>query len=789
MEEVRGAPFLGPSGKLIDGIFVREGINRAEAWVTNTVLCRPETEDELKGATPCCAPRLAGEIANAPDVPVVALGAKASGALLGKAGIMKTRGFVWTGAPVDLGSAEKASCKDEASIPKRNALAMRRLRKALEGRTILPTLHPAFILRGADGWLPLLQLDVARIARVLRGELRLEDAGPYKIPKSPAEAAKLLAKMSDVVTVDIETSGDDGTDPTAAHITCIGIADVKNPRRAVIIDPWKEGIGEGTLEREIRRYAPVIDKALRGKKVGGHNIKAFDEIALARYGIVLKDVWDTLIAHHAIASHFRQGLDHLGSVYCDVSPWKVKFRQQEEKGAVAGFSVKRSDLAVYNCSDVRIQALAWRRMQQDLAPERHVYEADMALAAVCQKMQIAGMRLDVNRQAELSKALRYRASGLIGEMRQLTRRRGFHPARLADVRKALFKDFKAPSYLVPASEKTGLPSTASGMLEKLRKADTRAGALADLLLRWRAASKVKSTFVDGVSPGRDGRVHPSWRAFGTVSGRLSCKQPNLQNLPRQSDAIEDQVRSMYIPARGHVFIYFDIQQSEMRAAALLSGDDKFLASCSSGDVHTANACILFPDARDVLLDPKDDVEKKLKKKMRDITKNAGFGILYLAEAETIWAFLHSKGFDVTLDEVVAMFDHVHATYATYYGYVQGNIATTERQGYLRTALLGRKRFLGFHPKPTDVANFMVQSFIADLMNRRVVEMDKRLPGGCRLVAQVHDACIYEARIGRPAREMAALVRETWEEPVIVEGREALVFPIDQKEGDRWGNIA
>ena len=796
LEERDGIPFVGPSGRMLNSALREAGFDRADAFVTNVIACRPESDNDVKAAAACCAPRLANELkALDKTTPILALGSPATKLLLGRAGVLRARGFVWHAPEIkesQLKSVDRlvehaksmtGPTKSAAMTRALDSAATVHARKVFEGRIVVPSLHPAFILRGADGWLPLLRIDVARIVRwVETGGFPLEDEGPFKIPKSPAEAASLLAKMSDLVTVDIETDGDD---PIDIGITCVGIADIKNIRRAVVIDPWKPS------------YGPVLAKALRGKTVVGHNLMAFDEIALAKHGIKITSREDTLVAHHAFASHFPQGLAHLGSVYCQVSPWKTKFKTSEEKGAVAGFGVAREDLAVYNYADIAVQALCWRRMQKDLAPERHVYEADMKMAAICQKMQIAGMRVDEVRRAEIDKALRYRAAALLGEMRELTKRRGFHPSRLGDVRKALFHDFKAPTYLAPPSEKTGIPSTGVAVLEALRSGNNRAAHLADLIIRWRASAKVRSTFVQarsedhprGIRIHKDGRVHPSWKSFGTVTGRISCRNPNLMNLPRQSDAIEDQVRSMYVAAKGCEFVYFDIQQSEMRAAALISADDAFLASCASGDVHTANACILFPFAKDILLGKDlDEKQKKLRKKLRDICKNAGFGILYLAEADTVFQFLLSRGFDVTLDDVVTMFGHIHNTYSRYYEFVEQNIQECRRNGFLRTVMLGRKRFMGFYPRPTEISNFKVQSFIADLMNARMVEIDKKVPSGCKLVAQIHDASIYECRVGRAAASMTELIKDVWGPPVDLEGLKPLVFPIDIKRGDRWSTL-
>jgi uracil-DNA glycosylase family 4 len=457
---------------------------------------------------------------------------------------------------------------------------------------------------------------------------------------------------------------------------------------------------------------------------------------------------------------------------------------------------------VHNCADVVVDCFLWHSMQGDLyaktgdaeeqrlfAPndaciERRVYEHDMKLAALCQKMQLAGIRVDNDRRKELARKLKFRAAGLLGEMRSVVGSSNFSPKRTVDIRAALYGRFKIP---VRESTATGLAATGKKVLEALRGRDTRAGKLADLIMRWRSADKTRATFLNSIQVDLDGRVHPSWRSFGAVTGRLSCRNPNLMNLPRygKDPELEDRVREIYIASKGCTLLYFDLAQSEMRAGAYLSGDKRFIESCESGDVHSANAAILFPEAAELIrTDPKGKG-----KRFRDITKNAGFGILYLAEVLTIYTHLLANGFtEMTLESVEAMFDHIHMMYRGYYQWAQNNIDECQRKGYLRTALLGRMRWFGHYPKPTEVANFRVQSFIADLMNARLIELDSKMPAGARLVAQIHDAAIYEVR-KTDLRRAAATLQEVWERPIVIPHNGlSFVMPIDRKEAERWSDF-
>jgi DNA polymerase I len=521
----------------------------------------------------------------------------------------------------------------------------------------------------------------------------------------------------------------------------------------------------------------------------GHNVYAFDCIALERGGVKFdySRVEDTLLAHHAYASHLPQRMDQVVSVYCDSGPWKVKFgrRGAEEKG-LPPHKMPVDELTLYNAADCRLESKIWAAMQTDLFNEREVYRKDKQLALLCQGMQKAGIRVDLERRAELSKALRYRAAGLLGEMRQLVRKQSFNPHKLADLRSALYGRFGAPM-LIPTP--TGQPSTGVALLQALRGQDTRAGRLSDLVLKWRGAKKVRSTYIDGVNIGSDGRVHATWKAFGTVSGRLSCR---MQQLPRkETAALEDRPRELYIPAPGCVFVYFDVSQAEMRLASQLSGDVNFMKVCAEKDVHSANAVLIFPYARELIENPKNDDEKKKRGFFRSIAKETGFAVNYFAGEETLFLRLQGKDLPtpVTMQQVRSMLSTIHRAFRVHFAYVDSNVELCKRQGYLRTPISGRIRWFGTSPKPTEVANFPVQAGVADIMNDRLITMSTRLPRGCRLIFQGHDSAVYECKIGRSASLMESLIEETWDEEVVLpsSGRH-FKLPIDKKRGERLSEL-
>lgn len=808
-EEIHGQPFIGQTGVFLRGIAREYGIDMREAFLQNAALCRSNIDRENDEAAVCCSPRLLRELGKLdPKIPIVTLGKSSTLSVLGVRSIMHARGFVWTAREIDASKAWKDATKaKDRGAPKWKQLELKAQiyegRSKLAGRTILPTLHPAFILR-SDTWHPILRKDIERIARWLSGKLRpshLLDNGKYVVVSKRDDIRRELRKLGDVIAVDVETGesapgAKDGADPLRNRLLCVGLSDGKH---TVVIWPWR------------KTHAPLVNAHFRrARTIGMHNGYNFDQIVLARNGIPFEPIEekleDTLIAHHTFASHMPQRLAHVASFYCDIGPWKITFKRgsgAEEKGLPPD-KLSAEDLCKYNAADVRIQARVWLEMQGDLESERNVYEVDKANARLCRNMIANGIGVDLQRRSELRAAMVDKEADLLGKMRALLRRPNFHPMQLSEVRRALFTTLRAPLAAADPTD-TGLPSTSSTTLERLKGSATRAGRFSDWLLQWRGVVKIRTTYCDTQildKPSKKAplftRTHFNWRSYGASSGRYSCRLqscPRAEYLKDKSIVLETRIREVYVARPGCKLVYFDLSQAEMRSAAYSSGDPTFIQTCQ-GDIHSGNAKILFPSEAELI-----EAEPKGRgKPFRDVAKNAGFGVTYLAETDTVFQFLRSKGFDVHYQDVVVMMDRMHEAYAGYFRYVQNNVRFVEQYGYMRSLLTGRIRWLGWHAPPTEVANFPIQSMIADLMNERLPRIEAALPAGCKVVAQIHDAAIIETP-EKKIDAVQALIKRTWEEPVIVPaggryggsldlnvGARSFVMPIDLKCKERWSDL-
>lgn len=762
VEEKMGAPFMGASGKFLDERLRKDAkIPRSACHITNAALCRGESDDDNERAAECCAPRLLNELSTLPsEAPILCLGKAATSSVLGVRNILSSRGFIWAAPEIAKATISAGYKKD---ILKGDSL---KLRAALAGRVVLPSLHPAFILR-ADTWKPVSEIDFRRVGRVVRGESKMtEDLCDYVIG-----GPELLARLGPVVSCDIETTG---IDPMTCDILSIGLNDGVH---GVQLWPWTDD------------WAREFSAAMKTKaSVVFHNGVAYDLLVMQQHGVTIPAsiAHDTLLAMHAFASHLPKSLSQAASTYTDARPWKKIFKggSDTEKGTTPD-KLDGDTLNLYNAADARLTYLAWMRMQGDLQPERRTYDHDRALSTVTREMQRVGIAVDTARKVELSEALAERREILQEKMRHILGDSLFNPAKLDDVRRALFQRLGA-SYVKVTPK--GQASTANETLEGLRMGgNERHAAFATALLTWRLAGKIKSTYLDALDVKPSGRTHFNWKAFGTISGRLSCR---FQSVPRYKKGNpEDRVREIYIPAAGNEFVYYDVSQAEMRLAAYLSGDPVFMRACE-GDVHANNAKAVFPEAAARgLLDgeaKKIPVKEGGGKDFRDIAKNLGFAISYCAEAEKVYITLRSKGFNVSFQQVQLILDKLHAAYKVYYRWVDKNLAVVRRCGSMRSPFLGRIRWLGWYPKITDVANFPIQSGLADIVNERAIELSKNPLFSSSLVAQVHDACIYDVprQMVGPAK---TFINNLWAKPIDTFGG-SLILPIDLKSSNRWSEL-
>jgi DNA polymerase-1 len=378
-------------------------------------------------------------------------------------------------------------------------------------------------------------------------------------------------------------------------------------------------------------------------------------------------------------------------------------------------------------------------------------EIDLPLAPVLYRMELAGIRIDTHVLNELSKRFAVELER-VGERIFALAGKRFNinsPKQLGEV---LFKDMGLPA---PASRgKNKAISTAQDVLELLAEKHE----VPRLVLEFRHLAKLKSNYVDALPllADAESRVHTTFQAAATATGRLSSVNPNLQNIPVRTE-LGREIRAAFISAPGTQLLSADYSQIELRLLAHFSGDPLLVRAYQNGeDIHTLTASEVFGV-------PAETMDKET----RNRAKAVNFGIVY-----GISAFGLAAQLGIPQAEARVYIDRYFARYLGVKAFIEKTLEATRREGCVRT-MYGRMRPIpdieSRNPNQRGFAertaiNTPLQGTGADLIKLAMIALDRKLTERkmkTRMVLQVHDELIFEVPI-EETDEVAALVRAEME---------------------------
>lgn len=245
----------------------------------------------------------------------------------------------------------------------------------------------------------------------------------------------------------------------------------------------------------------------------------------------------------------------------------------------------------------------------------------------------------------------------------------------------------------------GEPSTAEETLIKLKKYDD--SGFIDQLLTSRELNKLYSTYIIGI---RDkitkGRLHATYLIHGTVTGRLSCVAPNIQNIPRGHTAGD--IKKFFIAPKGYVILQLDYAQAELRVMAEMANETSMIEAFKNNiDIHTATACKKYNfdpiKATQILKDEKHK-DNALWTKRRKQAKTINFGIIYCQGAPALAESLSEPAKDgrpaiiVTKEEAAKFLEDFDKDFPRVGKFIKNQQRKAYEQGFVRT-MFGRKRRL------------------------------------------------------------------------------------------------
>ena len=328
----------------------------------------------------------------------------------------------------------------------------------------------------------------------------------------------------------------------------------------------------------------------------------------------------------------------------------------------------------------------------------------------------------------------------------------------------------------------GALSTKESELEKLLEEHLIIGEI----LKYRELAKLLGTYIDTIPTmlDSDSRIHPTSIQSGAVTGRMATKDPSIQNIPNRSE-LGRKIRNAFVAPKGWKLLAFDYSQIELRIAAFLSKDEKFIDIFRRGeDVHAAVAAQVFGVS-----------VEQVTKAMRNQAKVINFGVMY---GMGVTALQKNMGVDRKAAQkfYADYFEKFHGL-AEYLSAVK---AQAERDGYTETYFGRRRYFEGLKSKLPFIRaaaermaiNAPIQGTEADIVKIAMIRIaaylrEKKLDDSVHILMQVHDEIVLEAR-DAVAEKIIPDIKKIMEAIINPKDIFGITISTEAKMGDNWGEM-
>lgn len=579
----------------------------------------------------------------------------------------------------------------------------------------------------------------AKVAETIR-QIPINHAA-YECVRDMEALEKWVERIIDKghVAVDTETTGLDNQ-----QADLVGICLSTEPGNGCYIPLIHTGgddlLGGGIIEGQLDTAAviktlkpvfedPAILKILQNAK--------YDMGILARYGVTLGPIDDTMLMSYAVDGARGNGMDALSEEWLGHTPIAFKDLAGTGKKQKTFDQLDIDDATKYAAEDADVTLRLWHILKPRLAAEKAttLYETlERPFAPVLARMEGRGISVDRQILARLSGDFAQRAAALEAEAHEIVGE-SFNLGSPKQLGEILFGKMGLEG---GTKTKTGAWATGASVLDDLAAKDV---PLAKVILDWRGVSKLKSTYSDAlptyINP-RTGRVHTSYHQAAVATGRLSSTDPNLQNIPiRTEDGRK--IRTAFVAADGMKLISADYSQIELRVLAHIADIGALKTAFADGlDIHAMTASEMFNT-------PIEGMDPMVRRRAKAIN----FGIIY-----GISAFGLANQLGISRTEAG---DYIKAYFERFPGikdYMDAQRAKVKTDGYVET-IFGRKiKFPNANSKnPAERAfverasiNAPIQGSAADIIRRAMIHMEPALVRekvDAAMLLQVHDELIFE----------------------------------------------
>ncbi|RJR27650.1 hypothetical protein C4561_01735 [candidate division WWE3 bacterium] len=732
-EELEGRPFVGRAGKVLRSILAELKVSNSEIFVTNSIKCRPPsnrtpTNVELNH----CRYLLEQELKqNTPSV-IVALGRTAASLFV---------------------TMEKDAVGSHCGIVRR---------ATMNGKEVLLIIswHPSYVLRNPQVEHELRE-DLLLAHRLSKNEITYYDLQPrIRILQTVQELEQLYNRLkveNCSFSLDVETTG---LVPNKHLIIGVGFGINNNETCYIPLYERKSSMKRsyltpfwGASQELTTSYIQDIVE-LPAKKAA-HNASFELKMIKSCLGRMVKNLTcDTKLLAHLLDENLPSDLESLQRRYLRfVEPYKDMISRyvKSEDGRNDDYSfVPTSLLGEYCAKDAWVTYRLVSKLSEELLQHPKLIEFykrfGIPLCYCLSEMERNGVYLAKDDALRLRHELEAQKQDLKVKIFQRAGHE-FNIQSHKDVEALLFDEMKLPSV---KATKTGR-SVDKDVLKELAESNP----ICSEILEYRLYDKLMSTYLfDEASPlayvmDFHGVIHASFNQTGTVTGRLSCDNPNLQNLPKKAGS---SIKRLYrVRSLRRVFVIGDYSQMELRMLAWYSQDARLLhASANNIDLHRQVASEIFG----VPLE-------KVTQQQRDIGKTRNFSIVYGQQPRTAE--------DRRFQEIYFQ------KYPSILKWKSSVIGFLRKNGYVESCYGRRRRPYGYscandgvrEAAEREAVNALIQGSSVDFCNFNMVRLGQHLQEHfleAFVVAQVHDSVIVECDSDDADKVLEDFVR-IMEEPV------------------------
>lgn len=516
--------------------------------------------------------------------------------------------------------------------------------------------------------------------------------------------------------------------------------------------PGVPGVGEVTATKLIQEFKtiPELYEALEKGQT--------DDLKPVLVEKLLKE------KESALMSHTLATIDRNAPVKFDLSRCKLQLQHPEKLIGLfqeLGFKSLLKELPgshtlLSNAADI---------FQTDSIPEEKEdsksREVDEELAPILRAMEAAGVKIDLPYLKKLEHEFAEQLASMKKQIIDLAGQE-FNPDSPSQVSHILYEVLGIPTKFVRKG-KTGYTTDADTLQELATEYP-----ITQLLLNYREIGKLQSTYILPLQQMTDknDRIHTSY-APDTATGRISSRNPNLQNIPVRSETGK-RIRKAFIAEKGHVLVAADYSQMELRVAAHLSGDPVMQEIFKSGrDIHAETGAKMGVDRR--------------------IAKVINFSILY---GKGAFGFARDMG--VSMKEAKEYIEQYFDTYKVLRKYLDDILAEGRKNGYLET-MFGRRRYLpdlvssNYQRRAAaerEAVNLPIQGSQADILKIAMRNLAKELKGlESKLILTVHDELVLESP-SKEVDQVAKLLADAMIHAVKLD----VPVEVNLKKGSNWAEL-